>query len=162
PREVSRTYGNILRNTDNSCREKSADAIVVRIRAIYRYRGLTKYEGPNLGRCAVNESYQMKEGMQKIFDRSKTCPQKNRTEPEGYVGGQTFMWITETDAINNENQKGYSLLEMILSPTNLNKAYLSVKRNKGAGGVDRMEVDELGNYLKQHKDRLINAILNGK
>lgn len=103
----------------------------------------------------------MKERMQKIFDNSKTWPQKNRTESEGYVGGQTFIWITENNHINNTNQDRYGLLEMILSPTNLNNAYLSVKRNKGAGGVDKMEVESLGDYLKQHRTNLINNILNG-
>lgn len=100
--------------------------------------------------------------MQKIFEKSKTWPQKNRTASEGYVGGQTFTWITETDAINNESQNRFDLLEMILSPTNLNKAYLSVKRNKGAGGVDKMEVEQLTGYLNRNKDDLINEILNGK
>lgn len=102
PREVLQTYGNRVRNTDNSCCEKSAEAIVVLIRAISENMdGLTKYKGQNLRRCVVNKSYQMKERMQKIFEESKTCPQKNRTESEDYVGGQTLIWITETDAINN-------------------------------------------------------------
>lgn len=103
----------------------------------------------------------MKERKQKIFDEPKTCPQKNRTESEGYVGGQTFIWITENNRIDNTNQNGYGLLEMILSPSNLNKAYQSVKRNKGTGGVDKMEVKSLGGYLVQHKDSLINDILKG-
>jgi RNA-directed DNA polymerase len=104
----------------------------------------------------------MKGRKQKIFEESKTWPQKNRTASEGYVGGQTFMWITENETINNQYQNRFDLLEMILSPANLNKAYLSVKRNKGAGGVDKMEVGELGVYLRQHKDDLINQILEGK
>jgi hypothetical protein len=33
PREVSQTYGNRVRSTDNNCCEKSAEAIVVLIRA---------------------------------------------------------------------------------------------------------------------------------
>src|SRR5699024_1776475 len=103
----------------------------------------------------------MKERMQKIFEKSKTCPQKNRTESEGYVGRQTYIWITETDDINKSRPDKYGLLEMILSPTNLNQAYLSVKRNKGAGGIDKMEVEQLGDYLSKHKDDLINSILNG-
>ena len=49
--------------------------------------------------------------MQKIFDESKTSKQKNRTESEGYVGGQTFMWITENNRIPNPNETGYDLLE---------------------------------------------------
>lgn len=104
----------------------------------------------------------MKGRMQKIFDESKTSNQKNRTESEGYVGGQTFMWITENNRINNPNETGYNLLEMILSPSNLNLAYHRVKRNKGASGVDKMEVESLSDYLVQHKDSLIESILNGK
>lgn len=100
--------------------------------------------------------------MQKIFDESKTSKQKNRTESEGYVGGQTFMWITENNRITNPNETGYDLLEMILSPSNLNLAYHRVKRNKGAAGVDKMEVESLSGYLIQHKDSLIESILEGK
>lgn len=104
----------------------------------------------------------MKGRMQKIFEGSKTCLQNNRTESDGYVGGQTFIWITETKAIDNDDHEGYGLLEMILSPSNLNEAYLSVKRNKGSGGVDKMDTKLLGKYLLNHRDELIEAILNGK
>ncbi|WP_332914528.1 hypothetical protein [Algoriphagus boritolerans] len=108
----------------------------------------------------MNECYQMKGREQKILEE-KTCLQKNRTESEGYVGGQTFMWITENNLTEN-NRLGYGLLEFILSPSNLNAAYLQVKRNKGAGGVDKMEVESLKDYLVSHKDELITAILRGK
>jgi group II intron reverse transcriptase/maturase len=110
---------------------------------------------------AVNESYQMKEGKQKISDTSETCPQKNRTASEGYVGGQTFIGITENNAFSKD-QSEYGMLEYILSPTNLNKAYLKVRRNKGAGGVDKMEVESLKDYLVGNKEALIQSILKGK
>ena len=100
--------------------------------------------------------------MQKSFVTSKTCPQNDRTASDSYVGGQTFMWITETGSIDNTDGKGYGLLEMILSPQNLNKAYLAVKNNKGAGGIDKMEVEELGDYLRNHKHQLIESILQGR
>lgn len=90
-----------------------------------------------------------------------TCQQKNRSEPEGYVEGQTFMWITENNLTNND-QLGYGLLEFILSPNNLNQAYLQVKRKKGAGGIDKMEVESLKDYLVRHKDELVKSILEGK
>jgi group II intron reverse transcriptase/maturase len=90
-----------------------------------------------------------------------TCQQKNRAEPEGYVEGQTFMRITENNLTNND-QLGYGLLEFILSPNNLNQAYLQVKRNKGAGGIDKMEVESLKDYLVRHKDELVKSILAGK
>lgn len=90
-----------------------------------------------------------------------TCLQNNRAEPEGYAGGQTFMWITENN-LTSIVQTGYGLLEHILSPSNLNAAYKRVKQNKGAGGVDEMEVESLKDYLIKEKDRLIESILKGK
>ena len=104
----------------------------------------------------------MKGGKQKIFDQSKTCPQKARTASEGYVEGQTFMWITENNLTTNDYRLGNGLLEHILSPTNLNAAFKQVKRNKGAGGVDKMEVESLKGYLVTNKDILIKSIQMGK
>ncbi|HJX71656.1 MAG TPA: group II intron reverse transcriptase/maturase [Bacteroidales bacterium] len=105
----------------------------------------------------------MKERKQKILESAKTCPRKDRTESEGYVGGQTFMRITENNlTTNNNHQSGYGLLENILSPSNLNAAYKQVKRNKGSGGVDRMEVESLKDYFVSHKEELLTSIQRGK
>lgn len=71
------------------------------------------------------------------------------------------MWITENNLTGN-GQLGYGLLEFILSPSNLNKAYHQVRRNKGAGGVDKMEVEFLKDYLVENKEEIITAILKGK
>lgn len=87
--------------------------------------------------------------------------QKNRAEPEDYAGVQTSMWITENNLTSLE-QTGYGMLEQILSPANLNAAYKRVKRNKGAGGVDEMQVESLKDYLIEEKDALIATILGGK
>jgi RNA-directed DNA polymerase len=103
----------------------------------------------------------MKERKQKIFASSKTCPQKDRTASDGYVEGQTFIWITENNLTTNDYRLGNGLLEHILSPSNLNSAYKQVKRNKGAGGVDKMEVESLKDYLVNNKDRLIQSIQQG-
>lgn len=101
----------------------------------------------------------MKGRKQKISKDS--CLQNNRAEPEDYVGVQTSMWITENNLTSLE-QTGYGMLEQILSPANLNAAYKRVKQNKGAGGVDEMEVDSLKDYLIKEKDALIATILDGK
>lgn len=101
----------------------------------------------------------MKGRKQKIS--KDTCPQNNRAEPEDYVEGQTFMWITEnniTNAVSTEN----GLLEYILSPANLNRAYKRVRSNKGSAGMDKMEVESLKDYLVNNKDTLISSILGGK
>lgn len=108
----------------------------------------------------MNECYRMKGKQQKIFEE-KTWPQKNRTASDGYVGGQSFMWITENN-LTEHDRLGYGLLEFILSPSNLNGAYRQVKRNRGSGGVDRMEVESLKDYLVINKDRLTQLVLGGK
>jgi RNA-directed DNA polymerase len=101
----------------------------------------------------------MKERMQKISQ--DTCRRKDRAEPEGYVGGQTYIRITENN-ITNVDRPQHGLLEEILSPTNLNKAYRRVKGNNGACGVDEMGADELLTYLSSHKDEILESILRGK
>jgi len=86
---------------------------------------------------------------------------KDRAELEGYSGAQTYMRITENN-IANFNESNYGLLEQILSPTNLNLAFKKVKANKGSGGIDKMEVESLKDYLVSNKDELLNSILEGK
>ena len=54
------------------------------------------------------------------------------------------------------------LLDEILSRENLNKAYLQVLRNKGAAGIDGVTVEELKDYLKEHKEEILWKIRNRK
>jgi len=104
----------------------------------------------------------MKGREQKISERSETCPDGDRTASEGHEGGQTYMRITENNLTSNNHQSGNGLLEQILSPSNLNAAYKQVRRNKGAGGVDRMDVGSLKDYLVRSKEELITSIERGK
>lgn len=69
--------------------------------------------------------------------------------------------MTETDSADT-NKQTEGLLEQILSPENLNQAYKQVKRNKGAGGIDGMQVDELLPFLKEHKSELVQSLWDGK
>lgn len=89
-----------------------------------------------------------------------TCHLKDRAEPEGYDGGQTFMWMTEKGDTNTMERKP-KLLEYILSPTNLNNAYRQVKRNEGSGGVDKMDTKLLLPYLQIHREELLTALQGG-
>lgn len=54
------------------------------------------------------------------------------------------------------------LLDVILAKENLNKAYLQVFRNKGAAGIDGVTVEELRDYLKEHKEEILWKIRNRK
>ena len=55
-----------------------------------------------------------------------------------------------------------SLLRKILSRDNMNEAYRKVKSNRGTGGVDKMSVDELLPYLREHRLELLRQIKDGK
>jgi RNA-directed DNA polymerase len=63
---------------------------------------------------------------------------------------------------NTPESKEDDLLERILSPDNLNAAYLKVKRNKGSHGVDGMTVDQLLDYLTERGKELRESILTGR
>ena len=54
------------------------------------------------------------------------------------------------------------LMEKILSNDNLNKAFKKVKSNKGAGGVDGMNVDELLSFLRDNGTQLKQQLMEGK
>ena len=62
---------------------------------------------------------------------------------DGLGGVQTFMWMCEDNIVEVPFDKEH-LLEQILSPANLNRAYKAVMRNRGCGGIDRLllETDE--------------------
>lgn len=67
---------------------------------------------------------------------------------------------SERNGGNKSMKTDNTLLEMMLSEENLAKAYKQVKRNKGASGVDGMEVSQLGVYLDNHLDEIKEMIRN--
>lgn len=103
----------------------------------------------------------MKGRMQKEPMSSGSRPQKDSTECESYEGVQTFMDMAENKLKEVQFERG-NLLEFILSPYNLNRACLQVKRNHGSGGVDGLSTEELGDYLKDHKDELVESLKTGR
>ena len=50
------------------------------------------------------------------------------------------------------------MIKQLTSTGNLNKAYLQVYRNKGAGGVDKVQVSELKTILETHGEQYIEQI----
>jgi RNA-directed DNA polymerase len=89
-----------------------------------------------------------------------TCQRKDRSETEGYEGGQTYIWMIEKGHTNTMDEKP-KLFEYILSPSNLNKAYKQVKGNDGSGGIDKMDTKMLLPYLQTHREELLRALYEG-
>lgn len=65
------------------------------------------------------------------------------------------------DATEKKRALTRDLMESICTPSNLNRAYKRVKANKGAAGVDGMEVNELSAYIRSHKVELVESLLSG-
>ena len=55
-----------------------------------------------------------------------------------------------------------NLLDLILRKDNLNNAYKRVKSNRGKGGIDGMQVDELLPYLKENQSTIIQQMKEGR
>ena len=82
-------------------------------------------------------------------------------ETEGNVEVPSVFDVSKLEEIDTETVTN-ELLEKILSKDNMNTAYKRVKANKGAGGIDNMQVDELLQYLKGNGNQLKEDIREGK
>ncbi len=87
--------------------------------------------------------------------------QKESAEQRGYAEASVYQRIAERSGIITNRQTD-KLLERILYKDNLNMAYKRVKANKGAGGIDGMQVDELLPYLTENRDTLLQELKEGK
>ena len=89
------------------------------------------------------------------------CLQRDSAEHKEYAEALIGKRMTENN-ITNADRRGNGLLEGIVSAGNMNRAYKRVKKNKGAGGVDGMKVDELLQYLKDKGEGIRESILAGE
>lgn len=53
------------------------------------------------------------------------------------------------------------LMECICDKQNLNTAYKRVRSNKGSPGIDGMSVEQASDWIKNHKESLIESLLDG-
>lgn len=82
-------------------------------------------------------------------------------EQKEYAEVFDYSKITEKSGVITDYWTN-NLLELILRKENLNKAYKRVKANKGKGGIDDMQVDELLPFLKENQKTLIRRIRDGR
>ncbi len=86
--------------------------------------------------------------------------QRVSAEQKEYAKVCSSPKMAETDIISKSKQTE-GILERILTSENLNQAYKQVKRNKGAGGTDGMQVDELLPFLLENRNNLIGTLRDG-
>jgi len=148
-----RSAGRALRQAATANPQKSADAIVSETLKLV---GLG--EGQNLTKRATTLDYPMKERTQKTME---SFPQNDSAERESYEGAQTLIGMVGDDLVEVQLMSD-RMLEYILTPDNLNRAYRQVKANKGSGGIDKMDVEHLLPYLRSHKVEIVESLLDGK
>jgi len=115
-------------------------------------------EGQNLTKRATTLDYPMKERTQKTME---SFPQNDSAERESYEGAQTLIGMVGDDLVEVQLMSD-RMLEYILTPDNLNRAYRQVKADKGSGGIDKMDVEHLLPYLRSHKVEIVESLLDGK
>jgi RNA-directed DNA polymerase len=80
---------------------------------------------------------------------------------EGGTGSAALEERQAFTAWNRERALTGDLMERVCERENLNRAYKRVKANKGGPGIDGMTVRELYGWLKEHKEEMIGALLEG-
>ena len=90
-------------------------------------------------------------------ENKESCLQRDSAERKGYVRAhRSFNRIwKERDSTEPD------ILGKILNKDNLNRAYVRVKANKEAPGIDRMTVEEASQWLKEHNHELTERIRKG-
>jgi|TARA_B100002003_G_scaffold47098_1_gene42376 RNA-directed DNA polymerase len=78
---------------------------------------------------------------------------------EGGTGTAAYEEQQRPTASERKRALPEALMEEVLEPRNLNRAYQRVKANKGAPGVDGMTVDDLGGWLVEHREELMASLL---
>ena len=81
-------------------------------------------------------------------------------EQKEYAEVFDYSKITEKSGVITDYWTN-NLLDLILRKGNLNNAYKQVKKNKGKGGIDGMQVDELLPFLRENQETLIQEIRGG-
>ena len=75
---------------------------------------------------------------------------------------ENIQWIFLAKSQPVGEGKGMQTIENVLSTRNLTEACSEVVKNKGAGGIDRMNVGQLKSYLDLNREELCETIHGGK
>lgn len=65
-------------------------------------------------------------------------------------------------ASQDEGALTRKVMEAVVEPSNLNRAYRRVKANRGSPGVDGMRVEQLGDWCRANKHELAASLLAGR
>ena len=93
----------------------------------------------------------------------KLTPKQTRHEEGGAEVVQPSPCVEPLSTLAQDRDRAltFSLMEQVVNPANLNRAYARVKANKGAPGTDGMSVGQLAGWIVEHKQVLLASLLDG-
>jgi RNA-directed DNA polymerase len=94
-------------------------------------------------------------------DHSPPPPPRHDGAGEGGTGSGPVVELSLSAAIAQRRALTSQLMEQVVKPDNLNRAYSRVVANKGSPGVDGMRVDQLADWIRRHKQAFIASLLDG-
>jgi RNA-directed DNA polymerase len=99
-----------------------------------------------------------KETRDSMAEKPEPGPGGSGRNPRGTGTGASNATARQETVCRDE----YGLMEAVVERGNMTAAYRKVKANKGASGVDGMEVEELLPHLREHWPRIKKELLDGK
>ena len=107
-----------------------------------------------------------------LFNMDNESPKRPRpaagsdrvSEASAVEENQTFTESHEPRALTkatDASQLPDNLMEQVVARSNLNRAYHRVRSNKGSAGVDGMTIDQMRDWIAEHKETLIASLLDG-
>src|SRR4030042_3393636 len=127
-------------------RQGSAEAIVL---------GVFFQEGLNSEKMSTMSSSREERGRQKPLEKGTSEPAK-QVKPAG------LEQSVEPSAARDSGKSDVAVWEAVFERENMRTALKRVESNKGAAGVDGMEVKDLSGYLKAHWLEVREALESGK
>jgi len=84
-------------------------------------------------------------------------------EAGGDVNRARACEVSQADAADqDEGALTRKVMEAVVEPSNLNRAYRRVKANRGSPGVDGMSVNQLGDWCRANKHELVASLVAGR
>ncbi len=94
--------------------------------------------------------------------RRQKPAESGTTEPTKQVKPAGVEQSAEASPARDSGKSDEAVWEAVFEKENLRTALKRVESNKGAAGIDRMEVKELSGYLKEHWKEVREALESGK
>ena len=112
-----------------------------------------------LNRMNRKESFAVRTGRkaEETAEMRSACAEGTGRNPGEYAPGAYVCPRVEGSSVPG----ALALLEQIVAPENMRKAWKQVKRNKGAPGVDGRTIDDTAHLLREHWEEIKRRLLDG-